>query len=315
MATNDTQLMRQASEAWPSLPFEDWKETQATLQRWIQIVGKVKLESVPFLNEWWNIPFSVTPTGMTTGLMPYRDEAFSVTFDFIEHNLYVHVSDGRTKVMPLIPRSVADFYREFSAVLAALEIDISINPMPVEIVNPISCDVDEQHDSYDADAVHRWWRIQLQTAKVLQRYRSSFGGKSSPIMFFWGSFDLSATRFCGRPASLPEGPPLFMQLSEDQENFAVGFWPGNDNYAGIPLGEPAFYAYIFPEPDGFKDASLRPDAAYFHTNLGQFLLPYEADRRSEGPSQMVLDFFQSAYEVAATLAGWDRTALDLTRTP
>lgn len=313
--TRDTQLVRQTSEAWPPLPFEDWKESQATLHRWMQIVGKVKLEVTPFLNEWWNAAFTVTPTGITTGLMPYRDEAFSVTFDFVDPNLYVHVTDGQTRAMPLIPRSVADFYREFFAALGALGVEVSIDPMPVEIVNPISCEVDHHNDSYDADAVHRWWRIQVQTVKVLQRYRTPFGGKSSPIMFFWGSFDLTATRFSGRPASLPEGAPLFMRLAEDQENFAVGFWPGNDNYAGIPLGEPAFNAYIFPEPDGFKEASVRPDAAYYHGELGQFILPYEAARRSDAPDQAVLDFFQSTYEAAATLAGWDRDALELQLLP
>lgn len=315
MTPIDTRGTSQSVEAWPPLPFAAWKETQAMLHRWMQIVGKVKLETVPFLNEWWNTALSVTATGITTGLMPYREEAFSVDFDFINHNLYVHVTDGRTKAMPLVSRSVADFYGEFFAMLDSLGIEVSIDPMPVEIVNPISCDVDQQLRFYDAGAVHRWWRIQVQIAKVLQRYRTPFGGKSSPIMFFWGSFDLTAVRFSGRSASLPEGAPRFMRLAEDQENFAVGFWPGNDNHAGIPLGEPAFNAYIFPEPDGFSGASVRPDAAYYHTELGQFILPYEAVRQSDAPDQAILDFFKSTYEAAATLAGWDRTALELKEVP
>lgn len=311
MANADARHLRPGHEAWPPLPFQEWQPTQATLHRWMQIVGKVKLEATPFLNEWWNVAFSVTPNGLTSGLIPYRDEAFSVSFDFIHHNLYVHLSDGQMKDMPLIPRSVAGFYKEFLAVLHALEIDVPINSMPVEIVNPTAFDEDRQHESYDARAVHRWWRIQLQTAKVMQRYRSRFGGKSSPIMFFWGSCDITTVRFSGRRASLPEDAPLFMQLAEDQENFAVGFWAGNDNYAGVPLGEPAFNAYMFPEPDGFREASVQPEAAYYHAELGQFILPYEVVQQADAQDQAVLEFFQSTYEAAATLAGWDRNTLEL----
>lgn len=302
-------------DAWPPLPFDEWSDTQATLHRWTQIVGKVKLETTPFQNEWWNVAFTVTPFGMTTGLMPYRHEAFSVDFDFIEHQLYIRVSDGRTKTLPLAPRSVAEFHAEFFEMLSALGIEVSIWGMPVEILNPVAFEQDHDNRSYDADAVQRWWRAQLQTAKVLQRYQTPFGGKSSPILFFWGSFDMAVLRFSGRPASLPAGAPLFMQLAEDQENFAVGFWPGNDNYAGISLGEPAFYAYIFPEPEGFKEAQVLPDAAYFHAKLGQFILPYEAVRQSAAPEEALLNFFQSTYQAASSLASWDREALELKRVP
>ncbi|MDQ3614827.1 MAG: DUF5996 family protein [Chloroflexota bacterium] len=308
-------MPRQPSEVWPPLPFDAWRDTQATLHRWTQVVGKVKLATTPFQNEWWNVAFSVTSTGITTGLMPYGNEAFSIDFDFVDHNLYVRVSDGQTKTMSLLPRSVAEFYAEIFAVLGSLGIDVSINPLPVEIVDPVEFHMDHENESYDADAVHRWWRIQMQTAKVMQRYQTPFGGKSSPVMFFWGSFDLAVVRFSGRPASLPEDAPNFMQLAEDQENFAVGFWPGNDNYAGIPLGEPGFNAYIFPEPDGFKEATVRPDAAYYHDRLGQFILPFEAARHMSNPGETILSFYQSVYEAAATLAYWDRAALELDRIP
>lgn len=315
MPSDSTRGAGESPGAWPTLAFDEWEWTQATLHRWTQIVGKVKLESTPFLNEWWNVAFFVTPTGMTTGLMPYRDEAFSISFDFLDHKLDIHVSDGRTKTLPLVPQSVADFYAAFFAALGELGIDVPIYRMPVEIVNPVAFDLDHDNNAYDADAVQRWWRIQLQAAKVLQRFQTPFGGKSSPVLFFWGSFDLTVARFSGRPASLPESAPLFMQLAEDQENFAVGFWPGNDNYAGIRLGEPAFYAYIFPEPGGFKDASIRPNSAFYHPDLGQFLLPYEAVRTSAAPHEQILDFYESAYQAAASLAGWDRAALELKRVP
>lgn len=304
-----------AFPAWPDLPFDEWRETQETLHRWTQIVGKVKLELTPFLNEWWNVALSVTAHGLTSGPIPYGRGGFEITFDFIDHNLFIQTSDGRRKCLPLIPRSVADFYAEFFVALRALNIDVEINPMPVEIVDPISCELDWTHASYDADAVHRWWRILLQTDTVLQRYRSSFAGKSSPIMFFWGSFDLTTVRFSGRPASPPEGAPRFLQLAEDQENVACGFWPGNPNYAGVTLGEPAFYAYIYPEPPGFAEAAVRPGEATYNPELGQFILPYRAVRDSPDPGAQILTFFESAYEAAATLAGWDRDALELTGLP
>jgi len=297
-------------ERWPALPFGAWQDTCETLHLWTQIVGKVKLALVPFLNEWWNVPLYLTARGMTTGLIPYGDRAFEIRFDFIDHNLSIQTSDGGTKLLPLIARPVADFYAEVMAALAALGIEVHITPLPVEIPDPIPCDEDRVHASYDPESVHRWWQIQLQTEKVLQRHRSAFVGKSSPIQFFWGSFDLNHTRFSGRPAPIPQGMPRFFQLAEDQENVACGFWPGNPNYAGVTLGEPAFYAYIYPEPEGFKAASVEPEAAYYNTTLGEFILPYEELRRSAEPERGLLAFFQTTYRAAATLAGWDRQALE-----
>lgn len=300
-----------ASAMWPALPFAEWQDTQATLHRWLQIVGKVKLALSPFLNEWWNVALVVTARGLATGPIPYRHGAFDIELDFISHTLSIRAADGRVKAIPLLSRSVADFHREFFAALEALEIEVAITPVPVEIVDgAIPFAEDRTHASYDADAVHRWWRILLCTDTVLQRYRTGFTGKSSPIMFFWGSFDLTAVRFSGQPASLPENAPRFMRLAEDEENFACGFWPGNANHAGLTLGEPAFYAYNFPEPPGFAEASIRPDAAAFNPDLGQFILPYDAVRQAADPDAELLTFFRETYDAAASLAGWDREALD-----
>jgi hypothetical protein len=304
---------RTTDETWPALPLADWRATQETLHLWTQIVGKVKLALTPFLNEWWNVAFTLTPRGWTTGPMPAGAETVAVDFDFIDHSLLVHLSDGRTRVMPLIAQPVADFYAEFLGMLGALGITVSINPLPVEIPDPISCDVDRSHASYDPESAHRFWRIVLQTERVMQRFRSSFVGKSSPVNFFWGSFDLSATRFSGRPAEPPAGAPRFVQVAETQENYACGFWPGNPTMTGLTLGEPAFYAYVYPEPPGFKTAAARPDAAHYNPALGEFVLRYDDARRAPSPEQAILDFFQSTYEAAATLAGWDRGALE--RTP
>lgn len=297
-------------ERWPALPLEEWSDTCATLHMWTQIVGKVKLELTPFLNEWWNVTFFLTARGMTTGLIPYGERAFQIDFDFVDHNLSIRTDDGLTKTLALVPRTVADFYGDFMDTLRAIGIEVTINTLPSEVPNPIACDADRVHSSYDPDPVRRWWHIQVETEKVLQRFRASFGGKSSPIHFYWGSFDLNHTRFSGRPAPVAEGMPRFFQLAEDQENVAFGFWPGISNFAGVTFGEPAFYSYIYPTPDGYSDAAVQPAAAYFDRTLGEFILRYEDLRGAESPEDDLLSFFQSTYDAAATLARWDRDALE-----
>ncbi len=298
------------ADRWPQLPWDAWKDTCETLHMWTQIVGKVKLELAPFLNELWEVGFHVTARGMTTGIIPAGDRIVEATFDFIDHNLVLTVSDGQVKVMPLVARSVADFYQEFMAVMRSLGIEVAINPVPVEVPDPIPFDQDRTHTSYDADSVHRFWRILAQTAQVLQRYRSPFAGKSSPILFYWGSFDLSAARYSGKPAPSLTGVPRFFQIAEDEENIACGFWPGNPNAAGVALGKPAFYSYTAPAPQGFADAAVRPDDAHFNSTLGEFILPYDDARRAASPEEVILDFFQSTYEAGAKLAGWDRSRLE-----
>ena len=302
--------MDEALDRWPELPFARWEDTQATLHMWCQVVGKVKLKLTPFLNEWWNVALFVTARGMTTGLIPYGRGAFQVDFDFMNHSLAILTDAGVSEVTALGPRSVAEFYRDFMARLKAAGIDVAIDPVPTEVPAPVPFDVDHTHASYDADSVNRFWRILLQTDLALQRFRSSFVGKSSPIHFFWGSFDLAYTRFSGRPAPKPEGAPHFFQLAEDQENIAFGFWPGNANMAGTRLGEPAFYSYIYPAPGGYSRATVHPAGAHFNAALGEFILPYGDVRQAASPNDHLLTFFQSAYQVAADLAGWDRPALE-----
>ena len=298
-------------EPWPALPLDAWRETQETLHLWTQIVGKVKLELTPFLNEWWNVAFTVTPRGLTTGLMPSGTGAFAVDFDFIDHALSIRTVDGRTQSLPLIPQTVAAFYAQFMATLRAMGIDVTINPLPVELPDPIiPLDIDETHRSYDPEPVQRWWRIMVQTEKILQQFRSPFTGKSSEVNFFWGSFDLSTARFSGRPADPPKGAPRFLQIAERQENFACGFWPGNVTMSGVTLGEPAFYAYAYPEPPGFRDAAVTPAAAHYRPALGEFILTYADARDDAAPEQAIHSFFQRVYEAAADLAQWDRAGLE-----
>ncbi len=292
-------------DVWPALPYADWKPTYATLHMWTQIVGKVKLELTPFLNEWWNVTFMVTARGLTTATIPFGQRVFQVEFDFIEHRLSIHVSDGRSTSMPLVARSVADFYQEFMTTLESLGIQVKINTHPVEVDDGIPFEEDRVHAEYEPLYVHRWWRILVGVSRVLERYRTPFVGKSSPVQFWWGSFDLATTRFSGRPAPSRQWPARWMELGGDQEQSMAGFWPGNDK-----LPEPAFVAYTFPEPPGCRTAAIYPDAAFFHPDLAEFILPYEKVRLADDPDQTILDFYRNTYEIGATLAGWDRAALE-----
>ncbi len=299
-----------ANDPWPLLPYGEWRDTLDTLHMWTQVVGKTKLALCPWLNEWWQIALSLDARGLTTGPMPAGRRSVQVDFDFVGHNLSVRTGDGGVKALPLLPRPVAAFHAELLAALAALGVAVEIDPRPVEVPEPIPFDRDDTHAAYDAAAANRFWRVLASTERVLQRWRSPFVGKSSPVNFYWGSFDLSATRFSGRPAPPPAGAPRFLQLAEDQENFACGFWPGNATLSGFVYGEPAFYAYVYPEPGSFKDATLRPEAAAYHARLGQYVLPYDDAQRAPDPDEAVFAFFTSAYAAAADAAGWDRTSLE-----
>jgi hypothetical protein len=290
---------------WPALPYAEWKPTLTTVHMWAQIVGKVKLELTPFLNEWWNVTFAVTARGLTTATIPFGQRMFQVEFDFIDHRLTVHVSDGNSRSMPLVPRSVADFYVEFMAMLESLGIQVNINTHPVEVDDGIPFETDRVHADYDPLYVNRCWRILLGVSRLLERYRTPFVGKSSPVQFFWGSFDLATTRFSGRPAPPRDWPARWMALGADHEQALAGFWPGNDR-----LPEPAFVAYTYPEPPGCRTARIFPEAAFFHPELAEFILPYENVRLADDPDQVILDFYRSTYEIGATLAGWDRPALE-----
>jgi Family of unknown function (DUF5996) len=292
-------------DVWPSLPYLEWKTTLTTVHMWTQIIGKVKLELTPFLNDWWNVTFALTARGMTTGLIPFGQRLFQVDLDFIDHKLTISANNASSAAISLAPRSVADFYREFMTRLESLDIRVNINTHPVEVDDGIPFEQDNVHASYDPSFVNRWWRVLLGTSRVLERYRSPFIGKSSPVQFWWGSFDLATTRFSGRPAPPRQWPARWMALAAEQEQALAGFWPGNER-----LPEPAFVAYTYPEPPGCRTTAIRPDAAYFHPELAEFVLPYERVRLADDPDQLILDFYRSTYEIGATLAGWDRAALE-----
>ena len=293
-----------SDSAWPPLPLDAWKDTRDTVHMWSQIVGKVVLALAPPINHSWGIALHLTARGLTTPVLPYGDRAFTIEFDFVDHQLRVQTTNGTLRALALRPQSVAAFYREFMAVLAEMLLPVRIWPMPVEIPDPIRFDQDEQHRSYDAEAVNRFWRILVQVQRVFANRRCTFIGKVSPVHFFWGSFDLAVTRFSGRRAPAREGP-AFMREAYSHEVISHGFWPGS-----APVLEPAFYAYAVPEPAGLKTARIRPAEALYLASVGEFILPYEAVRTAPSPDHAIAEFVDSTYEAGATLAAWDRQALE-----
>jgi hypothetical protein len=292
-----------AEELWPALPYDAWKDTYATLHMWTQVVGKVALVHAPPLNHSWSIAFQVTPRGLSTRTLPYDDRTFSIQFDFIDHQLVIHASDNETRTLALRPQTVADFYRDVMATLDGMGLPEKIWTLPSEVPSPIRFEQDTVHHSYDPEYANRCWRIFSQSARVLALSQCEFVGKCSPVHFFWGGFDLAVTRFSGKPAPPREGP-AFMREAYSHEVISHGFWPGSG-----PLLEPSFYSYAAPEPAGFKEARVRPEAAYYHRELGEFILPYEAVRTAASPDEAILAFVESTYDRASTLAGWDRAAL------
>jgi hypothetical protein len=291
-------------DRWPALPFGAWKDTYATLHMWTQIVGKVALALAPPLNHCWAIALHVTSRGLATRPLPHTGRFLTLEFDFISHRLFIRTSDGAERTMRLEPRTVADFYRELMAVLSDMALGVKIWSMPVEIPSPIRFEDDTVHAAYDPMFANRFWRIVARLDELFTEERCGFVGKCSPAQFFWGSFDLALTRFSGRPAPPPSGP-AFVRDAYSHEVISHGFWPGSG-----PVLEPALYAYAVPDPPGFKNAKVRPDAAFFHQELGEFILPYEAVRNAKSPEAAIRAFVDSTYEQGADLAKWDRATLE-----
>lgn len=293
------------SNNWPSLPLDEWKDTCATLHMWTQIVGKVRLAQTPLVNHWWNVPLYVSARGLTTTAMPYGEIFFEMEFDFIDHALVITCSNGKEARVTLESKSVAAFYRETMDALRDVNVEVHIWKMPVEIPDPIAFDEDEQHASYDRDYVNRFWQVLRSSERVMQQFRSRFIGKSSPVHFFWGSFDLAVTRFSGRPAPPKPEADVITREAYSHEVISHGWWPGQG-----PLGSAAFYSYTAPAPEGLGEAKVQPEHAYYNSEMGLFLLLYEDVRNAASPEQTLMDFLESTYEAGANLANWDRAALE-----
>jgi hypothetical protein len=272
---------------------------------WSQIVGKVRLEQTPLVNHWWNVPLYVSARGLTTTAMPYGDIFFEMEFDFIDHALVISGSHDRSARVALEPKSVATFYRETMDALRQIDIEVRIWKMPVEIPDPIPFDEDEQHASYDPAYVNRFWQALRSSERVMQEFRARFIGKSSPVHFFWGSFDLAVTRFSGRPAPPRPEADSITREAYSHEVISHGWWPGQG-----PLGKAAFYSYTAPVPEGLSEAKVRPEQAYYNAEMGLFLLLHDDLRNAANPDEMLMDFLQSTYDAGADLAKWDRAALE-----
>jgi hypothetical protein len=292
------------SALWPALPYDEWKDTYATLHMWMQVAGKVALALAPPINHSWAIALQITARGVATRALASGARSFTMEFDFIEHQLVIRASDGATRTLALEPRTVAAFYGDVMTILREMALPVKIWTVPSEVPSPIRFEQDTVHASYDREYANRFWRILVQVERVLSGTRRSFVGKCSPVHFFWGGMDLAVTRFSGRPAPPREGP-AFMREAYSHEVISHGFWPGS----GLVL-EPAFYAYAVPEPAGLKEARVKPAAAFYHQEMGEFILPYEAVRSAADPDAAIRSFVDSTYEQAATLAHWDRAALE-----
>jgi hypothetical protein len=290
---------------WPELDWSNWEATATTLHMWTQIVGKVRLALTPLQAHWWNVPLYVSARGLSTSAMWTGGEMLDIEFDFVSHELHFRLSSGASLSIPLRPQTVADFYLEFQQCLTLLGVSAEINPMPVEVQNPIRCDLDTVHASYDPEYAHRFWRVLVSVDQVFQEFSSGFLGKVSPVHFFWGSFDLAVTRFSGRRAPERKGADLITREAYSHEVISAGFWPGNGGY-----GQAAFYCYAAPSPAGFAEAKVEPAAAYFDANLGEFLLKYNDVRTQPSPEKAIRAFLDSTYAVGADLGGWDRAALE-----
>ena len=295
-------------KSWPPLKYEDWADTAQTLHMWTQVVGKVRMMKSPPVNHSWHVALYVTSRGLSTSPVPSRDGTFEIEFDFIDHRLRIATTEGDEHDFKLQPMTVADFYTRIMATLAELGIEVKINTTPNEVPEPIPFTSDLTHRSYDSAAVERFFRVLVDTCRVLTRFRSRFLGKVSPVHLFWGAIDLAVTRFSGREAPPhPGAPGLPLRVARDaysHEVSSAGFWPGGGGF------EAAFYSYAYPEPEGYAQASVKPAEAFYSNDLREFLLPYDAVRNSPSPDETLMEFLQSTYDAAANLGKWDRKALE-----
>jgi hypothetical protein len=309
MAETVEGVAAQASEVWPELPQAAWADTAATLQLWLQIVGKIRMELTPALNQCWNVTLYPTVRGLTTSVMPYGTRFLEINFDFLAQQLVMETNDGGREKIELRPMPVAEFYALVMTALEWLGTPVKIWPVPAEVQNPIPFDQDETHRSYDAEYVQRFWRVLLQASRVIHVFRARFTGKVSPVHLFWGAMDLACTRFSGRTApvhpSMPGLPDRVTRDAYSHEVSSCGFWPGGGG------ADAFFYSYAYPEPKGYREWKVRPAEASFNEAFGEFVLPYEAMRRTADPDAALLEFLESTYDAAADLAQWDRKALEV----
>jgi hypothetical protein len=294
---------------WPALSYEKGKLTFETIHLWTQVVGKIKMTLHPWINHSWHVALHITPTGLTTQNIPCSSKNFQIDFDFTSHQLKISTSDGEDRRIELPGLSVATFYTKTMDVLKELGIKVSIRTIPSEIENPIPFEEDFVHATYDKEQVATFHQALLLMHDVFMQFRSEFKCKSSPINFFWGSFDVAFSLFSGRDAPKHPGgivglPDWVAEEAYSKEVASCGFWPGN---AAFP--EPIFYSYIYPEPKGYKTTTIESKNAYYHPQLREFVLPYSMVQQDERPKYRLLQFLHTAFRAGTSLAKWDKDAL------
>ena len=299
-----------SSTPWPTLNYSDSQDTLATIHLWTQIVGKVRLRKMPWINHSWHVTFYVSPRGLSTGSVPYEQGAFQLEFDFVQHQLILTTSTERQEILPLANSTIADFYHSLLTTLKKAEVDVDIYARPNEVDPAVPFAEDHQRRSYDPDQAQTMWQAFVRIQNVFMQFRAGFIGKVSPVHLFWGAFDLAVTRFSGReapphPGGMPNIPLEVMQEAYSHEVSSAGFWPGNPSFP-----EAAFYSYCYPTPNAFKEQTVEPSAAYYHEELGEFVLPYEAVQQAENPDKTLMRFLQTTYEAAANTGNWNRSALE-----
>jgi Family of unknown function (DUF5996) len=285
---------------WPELPYDGWKDTLDTLHMKLQVVGKVRLALTPFEPQWANVPLYLTARGMTTTPMAYKGLIFDIDVDLIDHQVVIKTVRGESRCVALTHRPVAEFHADFMSNLSALGIVAEFSPSPSEVSDPIPFAEDTVHATYAPEWANRFWRVLSQVDQVLKDHRARFRGKSTPVHFFWGSFDLALTRFSGRPAEPPPGASFLERRSADAEQICVGFWPGHQRYPRAAL-----FSYTYPKPDGIEEDGILPVGAAWSKDLGEFALPYDDVRTSKSPEEAILQFCESAYSAGARRARWD----------
>jgi hypothetical protein len=299
-----------STSKWPEIPYPPWRETCTALHLYTQIVGKYRLARTPWVNHSWHATLYVTARGLSTSIIPDGPGGIEVTFDLIDHAVVGSASDGRAERFDLEPMSVAAFHARFRALINALGGTPEFDGRPNEVADPVPFIDDRAERPYDRDAVMRFFQALVEIDRVLKQFRTSYLGKVSPVHLFWGSFDMAVTRFSGRraplhPGGIPALPDAVTREAYSHEVSSAGFWPG-----GGAIDVPAFYSYAYPAPDGFLEARIEPEAAYYSAELGEFLLPYDAVRQAEDPEAMLLAFLGSTYAAAAELGHWDRSELE-----
>lgn len=296
--------------AWPELDFNEWKDTLTTVQLYTQIVGKIRLRSMPWINHSWHVTLYVTPNGLSTGSMPYTAGVFEIEFNFIQHILTVKTSEGMKQEMKLPDRTVAGFYKELFDKLKQAGVDISIYAVPNEVEPAIPFEKDETHKTYNKAQIKKYWLALVQVYNVFIKFRAGFQGKCSPVHLFWGAFDLAVTRFSGKPAPLHPGgapniPVRVMQEAYSHEVSSCGFWPGSEAFP-----QAAFYSYCYPTPANFGEQAVEPKEAFYSKEMGEFFLLYDAVRNASNPEEILLKFLNSTYQAAAKTGNWNRGELE-----